>query len=125
MIIKTLSEPNKYSVWTATAWTVLILFLSFKAPSVNPKYIFEYQDKVVHFVFYFVFVFLWARFMKATLGVNSKQLRTVFLIAVLLSGGIELSQELLTVNRHAEWADMLANLLGAGIGGVFARFFLK
>lgn len=125
MIIRALSEPNKKSIFWAMGWAVLVLLLSFKAPSVNPKYIFPYQDKVVHFMFYFVFVFLWSRYLYASQKLNAKMLFRLFVFTIIFAGLIEIAQETLTTNRHAELLDMLANLLGALSSSYFvSKFFL-
>ena len=126
MIIKTLSEPNKKSFWSAVSWTAFILFFSFKAPvAVNPKYIFQYQDKVVHFMFYFVFVFLWYRFLVYKNEGGFKNLSLIAIVAIALGGCIEVAQDAFTQNRHAELSDFFANTIGAIFGLLFSNRFLK
>ncbi|WP_088390492.1 VanZ family protein [Flavobacterium columnare] len=125
-IIKILLEPKKTTIWLALCWTCLILFLSFKAPALNPKYTFPNEDKVVHFTFYFVFVFLWARYLLKNRGLNLKKMMILILIAILISVLIEIGQEFLTTNRSAEIEDIIANSLGATSSAVFFyRFFKK
>ncbi len=125
MIIRALSEPNKKSFFWALGWTLFVLLLSFKAPSLNPKFIFPYQDKVAHFVFYFVFVFLWSLFLVARNHLNFKWLFRLFVIAIILGGSVEIAQEVFTTTRHAEVLDMLANTLGALLSSFFVtKFFL-
>lgn len=125
MIIKALSEPNKKSIWLALGWTSLILILSFKAPSLNPKISFTNQDKVVHFLFYFVFVFLWYRYF---FSIRRKTFRVVLIIvgiAILIGMLIEYLQGVITVDRHSDIYDVLANSLGALTGALFSFLFLN
>ncbi|WP_136667460.1 VanZ family protein [Flavobacterium sp. H122] len=125
MIIKALSEPNKNSVWLALGWTVMMLLLSFKAPSVNPKYIFPNQDKVVHFMFYFVFVFLWYRYLYFLKQKGVKIIVFVVALAVMTGIGVEFLQGALTRDRHSDIYDVLANSLGAITGAFFSLSILK
>ncbi|MBF6657989.1 VanZ family protein [Flavobacterium columnare] len=125
-IIKILLEPKKKSIWLALCWTFLILFLSFKAPTLNPKYTFPNEDKVVHFVFYFVFVFLWIRYIIVSEDLNLKKVIVLTIIAILISILVEIGQAFLTINRSAEIQDIIANSLGAISSAILSyRFFKK
>lgn len=119
MIIKALSEPNKKSIWLALGWTCIILFFSFKAPNISSKYIFPHQDKVVHFMFYFVFVFLWYRFLFFKRIIGIKVLLIVAIIAFLLGVSVEVLQGTLTLDRYADIYDVLANTTGILVGILF------
>ncbi|MCH4828318.1 MULTISPECIES: VanZ family protein [Flavobacterium] len=110
----------------ALCWTFLILFLSFKAPTLNPKYTFPNEDKVVHFVFYFVFVFLWIRYIIVSEDLNLKKVIVLTIIAILISILVEIGQAFLTINRSAEIQDIIANSLGAISSAILSyRFFKK
>lgn len=125
MIIRALSEPNKKSFWLAVCWTGLILFLSFKAPAGMPKVNILYLDKIVHFMFYFVFVFLWCRFLFFKQLTQKKHLIILFLISIALGICIELGQGYLTTTRQADFFDALANASGSLFGIFLATSVLK
>lgn len=124
MIIKRLLEPNSKSIYTAILWAVLILILSFKAPAVNPKYIFQYQDKVVHCTFYFVFVFLWFRVLVFKSATQMRHQILLFIISVALGIIIEILQGTITTTRQADIFDVVANTSGSLIGVILSRAFL-
>lgn len=80
-----------------------------------------YADKITHFVFYFVFSVLGCLFVRErTKGVWAlgKTMGVVVVLAISYGIVIEVLQYTLTEDRMAEFADVLANTLGAfsGIG---------
>lgn len=120
-ITKFLSALNKCSFWIAVFWTVFILYFSFKTPSTEPSFYFENADKVVHFMFYFGFVFLWFRYLVSKKIEKTKNLFFLFLLAVVLGVIIEILQGLLTTNRQPDLWDALANSFGALIGAIISK----
>lgn len=120
-IIKFLSALNKYSFWIAIFWTVFILYFSFKTPSNEQSFYFENADKVVHFTFYFGFVFLWFRYLIFKKIGIIKHLFLLFLSAVVLGVIIEILQGLLTTNRQSDVWDAVANSFGALIGALISK----
>ena len=120
-IIKLLSALNKYSFWIAFLWTVVILYFSFKTPSSEPNIYFENADKVVHFTFYFGFVFLWFWYLLyKNIGIT-KNLFFLFLSAVILGALVEILQGLLTINRQPDVWDAVANSIGAFAGTIISK----
>lgn len=117
---------KKVYLWVALLWTGAIIALSLMSFSKAPKVITELSsyDKVAHFVFYFVFVFLWGSYFFHTKQIQSKTLFSVFFIALIFGGLMEVSQELLTTKRVADRYDMLANFLGA-FTGMGTLYFIK
>ena len=75
-----------------------------------PKINFQYKDKVVHFIFYFVFVFFWTKSLK---NKNLSYLLIILFLAVITGITIEFLQENFTIHRTFDWYDILANFLGA------------
>lgn len=75
-----------------------------------PKITFQYKDKVVHFIFYFVFVYFWAKSLK---NIRFNYTVIILVLALLLGITIEFLQENFTINRTFDWYDILANSLGA------------
>lgn len=101
-------------VFLAVAWTVLITALSLISFERAPSFVLQlpFKDKMVHFIFYFVFVVLWC------LGLQKTDKIKILLIAVVYGIIIEVLQCVLTENRTADFYDVLANSLGA-----FLAFF--
>lgn len=111
MIIKRLLE-RKYLI-AAFFWTIAITVLSLVSlkglPSITTL---KFKDKIIHFMFYFVFVILWAK----GLSLKKINLLWLFLIAVFYGIIIEIFQSLFTVSRQADVFDALANTIGAFTG---------
>ncbi len=120
MTIKHLLAPNKKSFWSALLWTFFILFLSLKKPSGEPTFYFPNADKLVHFTFYFVFVFLWFRYLY--FKENVKLIHKVILVLIAISLGIviEFIQGYYTTTRQADVWDAIANSIGSIVGILLA-----
>lgn len=87
-----------------------------------------YTDKIVHFVFYFGFVWLGGlAFIADKRGVfpDRKKLFLVFLAAVLYGTIIEVLQHVATTYRSAEWSDFMANTLGALMATLLLNRYLS
>lgn len=106
---------NKF-FWPALLWTIFVTVLclvsSSSLESMNVVEI-PYKDKVLHFVFYFVFTGSWYMHFREKYGHNMKVKLFVFLFAILYGGFIELCQLLFTNGRSADILDALANTLGS------------
>lgn len=125
--IKTLSVYKKLYLWAALLWTATVIVLSLISFSKAPKVITELSsyDKIAHFVFYFVFVFLWGNYIFYAKQIQSRTLFLVFFASLIFGGIMEVSQELLTTKRIADRYDMLANFSGAFSGMGVLYFFKK
>jgi len=75
------------------------------------------NDKIVHFLFYLIFVILWGLAKKQSYFKIKYDLLIV-LIAIVYGIIIEVLQGVLTVTRQADFYDALANSLGAFLGFV-------
>ena len=95
---------------TAIFWTLLIFYLCLNDMPSLPIVPIENIDKIIHFVFYFVFVFLW---IKSINPISIYYFLIVVLIAIILGITIEFLQEKFTQNRVFDWYDILANSMGA------------
>jgi VanZ family protein len=114
--IKRLLAPNKYAIWSAVLWTMFILIMCFKTPSIEKKLYFTNVDKIVHFTFYFVFVNLWFRYLFYK---NLQSLKTkayLAIIAIILGVLIEMGQSIFTTSRQGDIWDIMANSSGALLG---------
>nr|WP_262921787.1 VanZ family protein [Flavobacterium amniphilum] len=106
-------------------WTLLVFYLSFKTPSEIPKFDFFLADKLIHFSFYFGFVFLWYHYMCFKKRVNWKDKLNLVIIAVFIGVLIEFCQGYFTTNRQADVFDALANAIGSLCGIATASLLFK
>ena len=108
MIIKRLLE-RKYLI-AAIFWTVTITLLSLiSLNKLPPITTFKFKDKIIHFMFYFVFVLLWSYALKE----NKVKIFYIVVFAIAYGIIIEVLQSVLTTNREADVYDALANSFGA------------
>lgn len=114
---------KKFYFLGAIFWTITIVVLSLISFSKVPEVFSEFSsyDKLVHFVFYFVFVFLWGNFIFYDKQIQSRTLFLIFWLALIFGGVMEFCQEFFTEKRTAEINDMVANFVGAlaGMGAVY------
>lgn len=108
-ITQHLLEHNLFKFF-AIIWTLIIFYLCLDDAPNLPKFSFPNKDKLVHFIFYFVFVFIWT---KSLLHKNLKKLLLILCFALLLGVIIEFLQENFTLHRTFDWYDILANSMGA------------
>ncbi|WP_143065656.1 VanZ family protein [Flavobacterium urocaniciphilum] len=107
-IIQHLSEHKLFKV-LAVIWTITILYLCLSDSPNVPNFKLPFKDKIVHFSFYFMFVFLWV---KSFENKTFKKGLIVLFLAILLGISIEFLQENFTVHRTYDNYDILANTLG-------------
>jgi VanZ family protein len=109
-------------------WVILITFLSLTSTETISSGLFNiaHLDKVVHFLFYFVFALLLFRIL---VECSVSSLTIIVLIATIIpivySGVMELSQEYLTATRQAEFLDFLMNILGAVMAVFIGKKLVK
>jgi len=113
----------KYN-WPSILWAAFILVICMMPARHIPHVTIPNFDKVVHTSIYMVLGVLtyygWSR----QRGFESLHQNTMLKIIVLLSlygFTIELMQETLTLDRHFEWLDELANATGSVIGALTGR----
>jgi VanZ family protein len=82
-----------------------------------PKVNIPGNDKLVHFIFYFVLVVLWSLVKKKNYF-DLKYNLLIVIFAVMYGIIIEVLQSVMTNNREADIYDAIANLLGALVGFV-------
>lgn len=114
-IIKDLSE-RKF-LFLAITWTVFVAVASLVSFNSVPKVKVVGSDKVVHFLFYLVFVIFWSLAKKQSyFKINYSLL--IVIIAIVFGIIIEILQGVLTKTRQADFYDVVANSLGAIVGYV-------
>lgn len=104
----------------AFVWTLLIFYLCLEETPSVPKITFQYKDKVVHFIFYFVFVYFWTKSLK---NKHFNYLLIILFLAVITGILIEFLQENFTQNRSFDWYDILANSIGAIASFMYVKKF--
>lgn len=116
---------NKKYLFIAISWTLSVLYLSFREKFDMPDVKIDFADKLVHFTFYFLFVYFWYQSISYQI-INKKLLYKITFFSIIFSIVIEIGQETLTQNRHFDWFDIVANSLGA-LSTVFiiTKFYRK
>jgi VanZ family protein len=102
------SSRKKLSTFLAIAWTVLIIVgCSLPGKEIPKLGLFENIDKVVHFVFFGVFVWIW---LAAT---NKKYKIQIVSIAIVFGIAIEFYQKHFIKGRSFDAWDAVADSIGA------------
>lgn len=110
----------------ALFWTFIVTYLSLATidSQLGNEIQLTNKDKIVHFVFYFLFVILWSFY--ADFRKNSfNPLPKILLIAILYGILMEVFQGVFTTHRTADVFDVFANSLGAFLGYISIKRYLK
>ncbi|HLP62875.1 VanZ family protein [Flavobacterium sp.] len=117
--------PKKASLFLAITWTTLITFLSLvNVGSLGNSIKIPYKDKMVHFVFYFLFYVLWFSFFKLNTSWPKLKIK-ILLIAIGYGILMEVLQEIMSNHRTSDSIDVLANSVGAFCGLIAVTYFLS
>lgn len=109
-------------------WIVLITFLSLTPADNLSSGLFniKHLDKVVHFIFYFVFALL---LFKTLVEYSFSSMTVIIIVAAIIpivySGAMELFQEYFTTSRQAEFLDFLMNIFGAVVAVLIGKRVIK
>lgn len=116
---------KKAYLFLAITWTTFLTVLSLvNVGSLGNTIKIPYKDKMVHFVFYFLFYVLWYSFLK--LNSSSSKLKFKVLFAAIGYGIlIEVLQEVMANHRSSDSVDVLANSVGAFCGLIAVTYFLS
>ena len=113
-------NTNTFFVF-ATVWTLFITFLSIaNVGGLGSAISIAGKDKVVHFLFYFVFVIIWHFAKYDTLQLN----KNIVISAIFYGIIMEICQHFFTKNRMADAFDVVANSAGAIAGYQYLKFKL-
>lgn len=104
----------------AFLWTLLIFYLCLDDVPNIPKFTFQYKDKVVHFIFYFTFVYFWTKSLK---NKSLNYILIILFLGVTMGIAIEFMQEKFTLHRTFDWYDILANSIGAIASFMYVKKF--
>lgn len=116
---------KKASLFLAITWTTLITILSLvNVGSLGNTIKIPYKDKMVHFVFYFLFYVLWYGFFK--LKTTANKIKYTILFAAIGYGILmELLQAIMANHRSSDFVDVIANSVGAFCGLIAVTCFLS
>ncbi len=104
---------------------MLITYLSLATlGNLGNKLQIPYKDKMVHFVFYFLFTLLWYLYKNPNYFIKKTAI-TITLFAITYGIIMELLQATLTTTRVADSIDVFANSLGAILGILALKWYLK
>ena len=106
---------------------VAILFLSLFNPPETRLDDVTFIDKIAHVCMYGgLELIIWVEYLRRHADLNKVKIILLGIAAPIALGGImELAQMLLTVNRSGEWADFIADTLGALAGAAAGLFILR
>ncbi len=103
----------------AVGWTLGLLIACFIPGKLVEPIIFEWTDKIAHFVLFACFAGFWL----PALSVN-RRITLVFGTGLLLALLTEVGQHLLPIGRSADWFDLVADGLGLLAGYAFDRWLM-
>lgn len=107
--------------------TSLSLF-SFMDFEIDEGWSVPHADKIMHFIFYFVFVVLALLSLKQrknSLPLTTKTLFVTFIVAVIYGVLIEFMQNIMPFDRIGDFWDVLANTVGALFGTLLTKSYLS
>ena len=109
---------KKLLLLAAIAYTILLVMVSLIDLKGVPDLGSSFDDKIYHFLAYFVLAILWITYSKQLK--NRVKLYQVFLGMIVFGVVLELIQHQLNPNRTYDTLDLLANCLGVVVGTLIA-----
>jgi VanZ family protein len=98
----------------AIIWTCSILLLCLEPASELPKIEINNLDKIVHFVFHLVFIFLWYLYLfSKRKSTNYSTPIILFFVSLVFGILIEFFQQTFTTSRNGDLLDIVSNISGA------------
>lgn len=107
-------------LWLVAACSciIAIIVLYFANPSHLPQMGFEFQDKVQHFLAFFVLTYLWVCYFNASQ--NASKTWLIGFAIIVFGFVLEILQQKLNPNRVYDLYDILANTIGVLVGTLVA-----
>lgn len=116
---------KKTSLLLALIWTGIITVLSLvNVGGLGSGIKIPYKDKIVHFVFYFLFYVMWCSFFKKKSAFSLIKFPVLF-FAIGYGMLMELLQAIMGNHRSSDWLDVIANSLGAISAMLLISYFLS
>ena len=103
---------------TAIAYTVFLTVVSLITIGDIPDLGTDFNDKIYHFLAYFILAFIWITYAK-----NEKSIRIAFVLLIVFGILLEIIQHKINIARMYDVYDLIANCLGVVIGTLFAYKF--
>lgn len=98
-----------------TGWVLLLIWMSLTStPSPVQTDLIAYEDKISHALAYAVLAFLGERTWR-NLPLARRAWLWSLLVAVFIGAALEIAQMTFTRARTAEWGDLIADAIGAGL----------
>jgi VanZ family protein len=114
---------NKIFLLLAFIWVAIITYLSLASKiNLGAEFNIPNKDKMVHFVFYFLFVMLWSKAINNN-SYNYKKAIQILIAAIVYGIFMEICQKLFTTTRTADVLDVVANSIGATFGFYFIKYY--
>lgn len=115
---------RKFSILTVL-WALTIIVLSFLPNEELPEITFLWSpDKLAHFGVYAILAILLALSISKRWGNSTRKYVLIIIICGVFGSMIEIFQPILT-NRYFEIYDIVANLLGAIVGGLASSWIYR
>ena len=112
---------KKWFLPATIVYTIVLAIVSLISIGGIPSLGSSFDDKIYHFVAYFILGFLWLTVFKTN---KSQEVKIVVFVCTMLFGVVlELIQHQLNPNRTYDNYDLLANCLGVVIGTLIAIRF--
>lgn len=108
----------------AIVYTVVLIYLSLA--TIDTKVLdadFKYQDKIFHFIAYFVLAIIWNIYV--LLRPVKTNVFLVFVLMLIFAILLEYVQNKINTKRFFELLDMIANCLGVVFGTLFVFYYRK
>lgn len=123
-IFNTLTAKKWIRAIILILYVICIITLSLLPPDDLPQLpLFEGADKLIHFIMYFLFAFIYGWYLNA----ESKPKKLYIVLNVAISWGIfmEVIQFEMHVGRNFSWFDILANCVGVAAGVLFYLYLCR
>lgn len=115
---------RKTYLFLALVWTIVITYLSLSDISgLGSSIKIPHKDKMAHFVFYFLFCFLWIVSFSYN-KIKSNYKIKILIVAIIYGVFMELLQAKMSNHRSSDFYDILANSFGAFVGYVYTGYFI-
>lgn len=116
--MKLLLVLKKLVLPAAITYTIALIVANFINPPELPDIGFSFQDKLFHFLAYFILANLWILYVR--LYAYKKGIIWAFIFALCLGVILEILQNKVNPNRTFDTNDMLANAIGVIVGTYIA-----
>lgn len=111
---------------SALAYSALIIFLSSLSNLPLPEMGFKLSDKLLHFIEYTIFAFLWARtFFCFDLSHPEPKAILILISCGIIFAALDEFHQYFVPNRQADWKDWAADTCGVFAGYVVASVWQK